>query len=557
MIELERYLKLESFLRQDSVSSLPQYEDIKAARGKEMRERYSNAKMYLIESLKTADIYVNGDKIQTNIKEPTSRIKEALGKLVATVYHKLSYIDTAFSEDDVYKLLKGNNKGMINLDENAEHNVHALEDVLQYIAANSRLHMKTSMKSIKERFMKAPYGFVEDDVFWLIARLFKRGDLAFTVNGSSVTFYNKATDEIANYITKKAFVEKLMIEEKAKVSDKEKKLTRDIMKELFGTSGVSNDEDVVMNTFIGYASEMSRDLGSLIEKYEMTDYPGKHIIEYGKKLLFGLSQINTVPEFYQTVSKKQDELLDFAEDYEPIKAFFNSEQKGIFDKALLYLGKYNDSKTYIVDDNLDDVANEIKAIVKEKQPYKDIPKLPELLKKFGDAYSAVLNEQLSPILDSIYDSQGRVFDVLKTKEYSQEKQSSYIEQFNEIIYGAKGCTNVSTLRGYADRAEALKIRLLNEMDAKDHAIAMKKAEEIRKRLEQEAQQNGQVDHEHIEAEVKKEVKVKKTKNVTIKKITKSASWRLETTEDIDNYLVELRTRLVSELEADTIVNVEF
>jgi hypothetical protein len=86
---------------------------------------------------------------------------------------------------------------------------------------------------------------------------------------------------------------------------------------------------------------------------------------------------------------------------------------------------------------------------------------------------------------------------------------------------------------------------------------MKKAEEIRKRLEQEAQQNGQVDHEHIEAEVKKEVKVKKTKNVTIKKITKSASWRLETTEDIDNYLVELRTRLVSELEADTIVNVEF
>ena len=36
--------------------------------------------------------------------------------------------------------------------------------------------MKTSMKTIKDRFMKAPYGFVEDDVQWLVARLFKRGD---------------------------------------------------------------------------------------------------------------------------------------------------------------------------------------------------------------------------------------------------------------------------------------------------------------------------------------------------------------------------------------------
>lgn len=46
-----------------------------------------------------------------------------------------------------------------------------------------------------------------------------------------------------------------------------------------------------------------------------------------------------------------------------------------------------------------------------------------------------------------------------------------------MIDGAKGCINVSTLRGYDDRAEALKIRLLNEMDQKGRDIAMKKAEE--------------------------------------------------------------------------------
>ena len=40
-------------------------------------------------------------------------------------------------------------------------------------------------------------------------------------------------------------------------------------------------------------------------------------------------------------------------------------------------------------------------------------------------------------------------------------------------------------------------------------------------------------------------------------MTKTASWRLETTEDVDKYLNELRLKLVSELDTDTIVNIEF
>ena len=56
---------------------------------------------------------------------------------------------------------------------------------------------------------------------------------------------------------------------------------------------------------------------------------------------------------------------------------------------------------------------------------------------------------------------------------------------------------------------------------------------------------------------KKVEKVKKTKNISIKSMTKTASWRLETTEDVDRYLNELRLKLVNELDTDTIVNIEF
>lgn len=562
MDEIQRYLKIEKYLRLNTSSALSKYESIKEAKRLEMRERNANAKLFLTESLKDAVIYVNGDRAQINVKEVSARINEALGRLVKTVYHKLNYIDAAMGEDEIRKLLKTSNQLTLNLEGGTEPNIHALDDVLQYVAGNSRMHVKTSMKSIKDRFMKAPYGFVEDDVQWLVAKLFKRGELSFFVNGASVTMMNKDVEEIINYITKKAFVEKLMMEERVRVQDKDKKVVRDVLKELFHTSSPSDDEDAVMNYFISFANKLITELRVMKKDYDRAKYPGLKVIEEGIRIMSDIVHIQFPVEFFQTVSKKQDDLLDFAEDYEPIKAFFAGEQKGIFDKSLLYLEKYDDSKTYIVDTELENVVDAVRAIVKKDKPFADIPKLLELLKQFTDVYSKVLDDQLAPVLDAISESQKRVFEVLNTKEYKESKINAYNDMFLEIQNGAESCTNVSTLRGYADRAEVLKIRLLNEMDKMDQEIAIKKAEEVRKKLEAEAKENGQYDTDMIERQVSKVAEEngyhsQHIKNVTFKKISKSSSWRIESVEDLDKHLNELRNNLLLELDDNTIVNVEF
>lgn len=296
--------------------------------------------------------------------------------------------------------------------------------------------------------------------------------------------------------------------------------------------------------------------------YDRVNYPGLKVIDEGIKIMSDIVQMQSPVDFFQTVSKKQDELLDFAEDYEPIKSFFAGEQKDIFDKALLYLEKYDDSKTYIVDAELESVVDAIRGIVRKSNPFADIPKLPELLKKFADAYTKVLDDQLAPVLDSISESQKRVFEVLSTKEYKDSKLSGYNEMFFEIENGAKACTNVSTMRGFSDRAEALKIRLLNEIDKMDQEIALKKAEEVRKKIEAEAKESGQYDMETIEQQIYKVAEengyqCKQVKNIPFKKISKTSSWRIETLEDVEQYLNELRNNLVLELTKDTIVNIEF
>ena len=94
-----------------------------------------------------------------------------------------------------------------------------------------------------------------------------------------------------------------------------------------------------------------------------------------------------------------------------------------------------------------------------------------------NAYSKVLTVQETPVYAAIDEARKRTFEVLNTKDYKEQKKERYLSLFVELHDEASHCNNVSRLRAYADRAEALKLRLLNEMDQIDAEIARKKAEE--------------------------------------------------------------------------------
>jgi len=560
LTEMRVYLKIERFIRKNTSLKLAKYESIKETKNVEMRERNANAKLYLIEGLKEATVYVNGDIVRLSAKEVNSKVNEALGRLVQTVFHKLSYIDTAMGEADIRKLLHSTNQLQILPEGGTIANTHALDDVQGYIAMNSRNHMKTSMKSVKDRFMKAPYGFVEDDINWLVACLFKRGDLAFNVNGISVNLNNKSEDDIISYITKKAFVEKLLMEERVRVSEKDKKAVRDVMKEVFNTTVSTEDEDSIMKDFKRSSSNMINEMDKLEVYYKQYDYPGKNVIDTGKRLLKSVIQISGALEFFSYVSKYRETFFDMAEDYEPVKTFFNGEQQNIFKRSLDMLAIYEDSKTYIVDRELEEVIEKMRSILKQDKPYKNIPQLPELRERFMERYSNILEEQSEPVRDSIKQDRSRVLEVLNTKSYKDEKLTRYTKAFDELLDGAEQCNNISTLRSFADKAEALKLRLLNEMTEEDNRIAQEVVKRLKleqEKRKEEAQKRGEeVKAEAFIEDVKQEFKVRTTKNISIKTVAKTASWRLESREDVDKYLASLRENLLKEINEYIIVNIE-
>ncbi len=545
--EIRSALQIEKFLRFDATNTVTKFETIKEAKKVEMRERMQAAKLFLAESLKNADIYVNGDRIQINAKEIASRINEALGKLVAAVYHKLSYIDTAMSETDIRSLFM-NRAQQLTLDgTKTVKNELALHDVNDFIALNTQRHMKTSMKSISERFLKAPYGFVEADVQWLVAKLFKDGEIALFVNNEAVTLLSKSEEEIIRYLTRKEYNEKLMTERKEKANEKQKKAVREVMRELFNVTSASEDDDAIMKSFLGYASNLKTDLEKLEIHYStQPKYPGKQLVRTGKSLMVDTLQLKYSTEFFAQIYAKKDDYLDFAEDYEPLKKFFAGEQKEIFDRALDLMQIYDESKTFIVDSAIESAVKDIKSILGKPVPYSEIFKLPDYIGNFTALYSDLLSDMQKPIDEAIEEARKRVFEELEGKQCHDKLSDKCVELFSEIHDKAEKCNNVATLQNIKLEADALKMRCLNEIIKEEAKIIAS---------EQPAEREDANDGE--KADVSAAVPVKKKKTLSIKSISNSATWQIESEEDVKRYISELQTKLLATLEDDTIINIEF
>lgn len=141
-----------------------------------------------------------------------------------------------------------------------------------------------------------------------------------------------------------------MTEKRVKANEKQKKSVRTVMKELFNVTSASDDDDAIMRSFLGYASNLKNDLEKLDIHYATQPaYPGKQLIASGKKLMADVLQMKYSNEFFAGIDHKKDDFLDFAEDYEPVKKFFAGEQKGMefYDVNFSYIDNETFEEFYV------------------------------------------------------------------------------------------------------------------------------------------------------------------------------------------------------------------
>ena len=547
--EIRTALQITKFLNQGTKSDEAGYRSILEAKRVERREREERAAQELKEALTNARFYVNGERRDIKARDPVARINGGLEKLCTVTYCNLNYIDTGMDESDIRNEIRGGITGNTPMID-SEPNALAQAEVLDFIRRNTMGHMPISRKKVEDQFVKAPYGFNEMDIRWILARLFHKGDITFKVSGETITFRNRREGEIFDYIMKKSWLDRLLMEERVKVPGTCRQVAQNIMADLFKNSNASRDEDTFMADFFRRTDNMIRDMKRIQEMQKNSSYPGKDVIRRGLSLLEDMKGKTSPLSFYQTLYDREEDFEDLAEDYEDVEKFFadGSKQREIFDNALLCLRQFDKSRTYIDDPAVGKLAEDMRAIIAMPVPYGHIHELVELREKFMEAFSDLMDTAFVKVQEDDMDySRRAAMDELKGKPYEKETAARWGALFRDLDRQAKKAGDLASLHGFKDQADALRLRLVGTIPELD-----------RKWEEEHRPVNPQpvITKTEPVQPVPKPV-LREPVDVPLRHVFTDYSWKIHSEEDIDGYLKKLKVQLEKELKEKKSIIIHF
>lgn len=462
-------------------------------------------------------------------------------------YNKLTYMETAPELSDISAIFKHSDGQMSFLGtSDTTPNKLALEEVVQVIGLNNARHMKTSLKSLQDKFGAAPYGFDTKDVQWLVAMLFKLGRVSLTLNSQSLSLLSTNSDELVRYITKREYVEKLLIDIRERATDGQIRSAKEVMKDYFGFTVSSDDDDKIMSSFKSRAKDKVEVYDDILVEYRINPkYPCKRLMEEARKRLTEILDINEPTEFFKTVDKKRDDLLDDAEDTAPVFDFFKGDQKKIFEEAVKNLAYFGNSKTYVSDQELLKVVEEIETIVKDSKPFGKIQRLPELNKRFEELHMGLLEKEAAIMDPLVHDDFLKVKEVLDTKSFAEVLRPRINQRFDEIWEKLRTSSDIAAIKNIKLESDTLKIKCLDEIDEYERAHQPAPEPPVAPVVPGK---------ESIDpTPVPTKVKTKRRKNVSISNVAGARTYSIETEQDIDKFLAEMKQKLMNELEEDTII----
>lgn len=552
--EIEGMKRIEAFLNDPSSANLTDFEVISANKRKERSQKAKRVSDYIKFALENADIYVAGTKIDTKSKDVNSRISEAFEKLVASEYHKLKNMEDQPSQTDIMDVLKRAKTQVVIADISSgmqERNHEALNSVIEEIRYAGKNAAQYSIKQAMDNFMDPPYGYTEEDIEFLIATLYRKGQISLKMNSVIYTPASTTPEDAFKYITKREYREKVLLEIKEVAPQQHIKAVKDVIREFYGKTVTSDDQDTLMRDYRTYAETKK----SAIENVIREDYgvnsklPGKSILDKALRLIDDTLKLSDPISFYKRVNELCDDFIENGLDISDLNAFLGGVQKEKFLHAVKSLDIFEKSKNFISDESIIEYANQIKRIISVDKPYSFIPKLEEYDEKLIESILNLIENDSKRIEPDVYADWRMVKEAIPNdRPYAQRVLDRINPKFEELIAKLGRCNDVASLNGIPSESNALLQNCLRMIQQEEDSY---QAEVERKRKEQEKTQGGGETSSPQPSVAP--VKVIKNKPVSFRTITGSKTYSIKTEEDIDKVLDELRTALKAQLEEDTII----
>ena len=532
--EIRMINKTESYIRKaNSNNASEAVRRILIDKGNQLTERKAAVIRLLEQLLPKATFYLNGQiYLGSNSNDAKTKILDAFQTLVEVAYSDLKLIGTAnYDESQLHVIM---NRSSVELFGDDEASINDAEKrVLTFLQRRKQGAELTTLTDIKDKFLMKPYGWKAIATFCIIASLFKRGKIEARKD------YNVLDD--------KAFLKALdnntawsatTIQIQEEIDPRKLTGLKTLHNDLFNESNVGLDPRSIAQNFKQKVNEESIKVKGFLN--QASNYPFLSILSRFKEGLDKVYQLDQ-NKLYEELNSFEDELLDFKEDvYEAIQEFMSGEQKNIFDSIRLFLTGNTSNFNFVEKQKIE----KLEGIYNDPKPYAQnkMRDAKALMDEIQKEVLEIIKQERTQTIDAFEKTVQKLKDDALFDELKENQKDIILIPYREKIESSKDERYIESLQLARKTLEEMYTNSMNKI-----------VEFIEKNNPQPYPEDPQVGGGDNTTPVVKEpvVKPKSFINKTeVLKLVKFTKARLESTDDVEAYITELKNKMIEQINQD-------
>jgi len=319
--DLARFIKTDRFLKQNSGQ---RHEQAYLLREKQLEniEREKRLRHDLEQVFAEAQIYAIGAKLQPKVSAPSTMLDKANKYVIENTFAKLNLLRPTPGDvlREPHSVLIADDIGQLGFDiDGMACNPEATREVELFISLKIERNEAVYLRDIINRFSRRPFGWHENEILLLVARLGLAGKIIFNLNGELPL---KRAYEPFTSVRKRG---EIRIQKIRQHDERQIKNAATLVKNVFNKTFTGAGEKELAELMAQALNKWQDQLKSFRSKAQTGHFPGKQDIEQGLTLVADVLEQTNSFNLIQRSLEQASALEHFAEAFEDLDDFYNSQ----------------------------------------------------------------------------------------------------------------------------------------------------------------------------------------------------------------------------------------
>lgn len=466
MQDLTMHKRTEKYIRQNSNTHQEAVKRILDAKGFQNAERLSDLQMRARALLGKAALIINAADVDVSGEDGQSRVLKGFDHLIQTTYPNLRMLrDVPFNEADIGKHLRMVEDGLLAND--ATSLTEPEQELLAFIQSNARSGVRTTVKSLIERFERKNYGWYYAAILCNLALLCARGKVEVRQDSNSLEH-----EALERSLRNTNAHTSLVLEPQVEFSASQVRTLKEFFADFFDRPATSNEARALAREAIDALKDQEIELAELHGQKSL--YPFLSVLDPVIATLKDVAGKNA-NWFLTDLARAENALLDTKESIiDPVRRFMHSPQKAIFDQARELVAEQEDNFVYVAQAEVEAV----RSLLIDNKPWQG--NRLQQLKPQLDALQQAIANQLAAEKETASNRLTELEQRLQaTDEYarlSPANQSQLTKPFADARLALQGQKRIAMIRDQLRHFEDSRLpQLLLQLDQLAKPAAVKPA----------------------------------------------------------------------------------